>query len=119
MFARMLAPPNTSFFLFGPRGTGKSTWVGQTFPEALTFDLLDDATFSELLARPSRLEAIASAQPSAPWIVIDEVQKLPKLLDEVHRLIEKRKWKFVLTGSSARKLRRGGANLLAGRARTL
>jgi uncharacterized protein len=119
VFARDLSPhEDKSFFLLGPRGTGKSTWLRQTFPDAVYFDLLDMAVYSELLAHPERLEALAL--PRKPKrVVIDEVQRLPMLLNEVHRLIETRKWRFALTGSSARKLRRGNANLLAGRARTL
>ena len=104
-----------SFFLFGPRSTGKSTLIRQQIPKALVFDLLDPETFSQLLTRPKSLqERIRNARPEI--VVIDEVQKLPNLLDEVHRLIEVEKVRFLLTGSSARKLRRGGANLLAGRA---
>lgn len=119
MFARSLRPPAAhSFFLLGPRGTGKSTLLRTTFPDAVYLDLLDLGVYSELLAHPDRLEAIVS--PHKPTrIVIDEVQRLPLLLDEVHRLIERRRWRFALTGSSARRLRRGGVNLLAGRARTL
>jgi predicted AAA+ superfamily ATPase len=112
------APPTGSFFLFGPRGTGKSTWVDATFPGALKVDLLKESTYAELLGHADRLEAMADAHGGGV-VVIDEVQKLPSLLDEVHRLIETRRFRFVLTGSSARKLRRSGANLLAGRARTL
>ena len=114
----MRAPSRGSFFLFGPRGTGKSTWVGAVLPDALHVDLLRESTFSELAGHAERLEALADAQ-SAHTIVIDEVQKLPALLDEVHRLIETRRFRFALTGSSARKLKRGGANLLAGRAHIL
>jgi hypothetical protein len=111
-------PSDKSFFLFGRRGTGKSTLRRKAFPSAFTLDLLDFAVYAELLAHPDRLEALAL--PRKPdRIVIDEVQRLPALLDEVHRLIEKRRWRFALTGSGARKLRRGGANLLGGRARTL
>jgi len=110
--------PDRSFFLFGPRGTGKSTLLRSVFPDAVFFDLLDLSVYSELLAHPHRLEALAL--PRMPQrIVIDEIQRIPALLDEVHRLIERRRWRFALTGSSARKLRRGGVNLLAGRARTL
>lgn len=87
-------------------------------PKALRIDLLKESTFAELAGHADRLEALADGQ-KATTIVIDEVQKLPALLDEVHRLIETRKFRFILTGSSARKLRRSGANLLAGRARTL
>jgi predicted AAA+ superfamily ATPase len=119
MLARILTPPaRSSFFLFGPRGTGKSTWARTTYPDALYIDLLDDATFTPLLAQPSRLEAKIDALSPAT-VVIDEVQKLPALLDQVHRLIEQRGIQFVLTGSSARKLRRAEVNLLAGRALTL
>jgi uncharacterized protein len=112
------APRAASFFLFGPRGTGKSTWVQAVLPGALRIDLLKESTFAELLGHADRLEAMADAH-GGETVVIDEVQKLPSLLDEVHRLIEARGWRFVLTGSSARKLKRSGANLLAGRARTL
>jgi predicted AAA+ superfamily ATPase len=110
-------PRDKNILLLGPRGTGKSTLLRQVFPDALTVDLLDMVVYTELLAHPERLEA--RALPAAPSrIIIDEIQRLPKLLDEVHRLIEGRRWRFALTGSSARKLRRGGVNLLAGRART-
>lgn len=119
MIARSLRlPERASFFLFGPRGTGKSTLVRAAFPDAIVFDLLDYAVYAELVARPDRLEALARPRMPAA-IVIDEVQRVPALLDQVHRLIETHRWRFVLTGSSARKLRRGGVNLLAGRARTL
>jgi uncharacterized protein len=118
VIARSIRPANGSFFLFGPRGTGKSTWVTGAFPGALRVDLLKESTFTELAGHADRLEALADAS-HAVTIVIDEVQKLPGLLDEVHRLIESRRFRFVLTGSSARKLKRSGANLLAGRARTL
>jgi len=118
VIARTLSPAAGSCFLFGPRGTGKSTWVAELYRDALSVDLLKESTFTELVGHSERIESLADAK-SATTIVIDEVQKLPGLLDEVHRLIENRKFKFVLTGSSARKLRRGAANLLAGRARTL
>ena len=119
MFTRTLqAPDGQSFFLFGPRGTGKSTWLKGTHPKAVRLDLLDLRLYTELLAHPDRLEAMVLAE-GADVVILDEVQRLPALLDEVHRLIEARRWRFVMTGSSARKLRRGGANLLAGRARTL
>ena len=118
MYTRLLTASNASCLLLGPRGTGKSTWTRQCFPDALVLDLLDYPTYSELLARPDRLGQLVEAA-ATPTVVIDEVQRLPKLLDEVHRLIELRGTQFVLTGSSARKLRRGGVNLLAGRARTM
>ncbi len=118
MFARLLEPPSGSCLLLGPRGTGKSTWLRARFPDALVLDLLDFATYTELLTRPDRLGQIVAGASEAT-IVIDEVQRVPALLNEVHRLIEERGTQFILTGSSARKLRRGGANLLAGRARTM
>lgn len=118
MIPRTLQLPKGSAFLFGPRGTGKSTWVGSVLPGAMHVDLLKESVFTNLLAHADRLEAMADAR-KATTVIIDEVQKLPSVLDEVHRLIEKRKFRFVLTGSSARKLKRSSANLLAGRARTL
>lgn len=116
MYSRNITSvPEKSFFLFGPRGTGKSHWVRTTFSEALYLDLLDSDVYQELLSAPQRLGQRIPPGFSQ-WVVLDEVQKVPALLDEVHRLIETRQLRFVLTGSSARKLRRGGANLLAGRA---
>ncbi|MDQ2993829.1 MAG: ATP-binding protein [Pseudomonadota bacterium] len=106
-----------SAFVFGPRGTGKTHWIKKHFPNDLYFDLLDSETYTDFLANPSRL---ADRIPSdyRGWIIIDEVQKVPALLDEAHRLIEHRELRFILTGSSARKLKQGGVNLLAGRALT-
>jgi predicted AAA+ superfamily ATPase len=101
-----------SFFLFGPRGTGKTTLIQRTLPEATVIDLLEIKTYRDYLKNPS----LISEQKLKPIVVIDEVQKLPEILDEVHRLIEVQNLTFLLTGSSARKLKRGGANLLAGRA---
>lgn len=118
MYARLLAPDREgSFFLFGPRGTGKSLWARTNYPDAIYLDLLDVDLFTRLHAAPHRLEGLVAVDEKAT-VVIDEVQKIPALLDEVHRLIETAGRRFVLTGSSARKLRRGGVNLLAGRART-
>ncbi|MBI4700241.1 MAG: ATP-binding protein [Deltaproteobacteria bacterium] len=118
MYDRLIAVDRRkSFFLFGPRGTGKSWWVQHAFPDAAYIDLLEAELYNELLAQPGRLEKLAPATGSS-WVIIDEIQKVPALLDEVHRLIEGRGLKFVLTGSSARKLRRRGVNLLAGRALT-
>lgn len=103
-----------SFFLFGPRSTGKSTLIDLQLPESSVYDLLDAATYQKLLKDPKVIE---QENPSeSPLIVIDEIQKLPSLLDEVHRLIQKKGFRFLLTGSSARKLRQKGVNLLAGRA---
>lgn len=119
MYSRLLSPPKgKSFFLFGPRGTGKTTWVHVRFPGALHIDLLEARLFNRLTADPQRLAELVPTT-HADYVVIDEVQKVPALLDEVHRLIERRRLTFILTGSSARKLRRGALNLLAGRALTL
>ncbi|MGD2012187.1 MAG: AAA family ATPase [Desulfobacterales bacterium] len=116
MLDRILTPPSQSFFLLGPRGTGKSTWLGALFPEAHVIDLLSEATYQDLLANSGLFANWLRAVPSGKWVVIDEVQRLPALLNEVHRFIEKKQLKFVLCGSSARKLKRAGVNLLAGRA---
>jgi len=105
-----------SHFLFGPRQTGKSSLVHHTLRGVRVYDLLDTVTYLALSQNPSLLEQELLSQDQV--IVIDEIQRLPDLLNEVHRLIERRQVKFLLTGSSARKLRRGGANLLGGRART-
>ncbi|MHB1325891.1 MAG: ATP-binding protein [Thermoleophilia bacterium] len=115
---RLLQVPNRSFFLFGPRGVGKSTWLRNNLPGSRYFDLLDTSLFLELTRSPGTIEALAGDLAPGSWIVIDEVQKSTQLLEEVHRLMEKRKWRFALCGSSARKLRRGGVNLLGGRAVT-
>ncbi len=116
---RLLRPPSRSFFLFGARGTGKSTWLKQCFPDAIMVNLLDSSVLLQLIRAPGDLEALAGHLPAGAWVVLDEVQKIPALLDEVHRLMEERGWYFALCGSSARKLRRSGVNLLAGRAITL
>jgi len=114
---RYLVPAADHFFLLGPRGTGKTLWTRHQFPDALRIDLLDSATHRELAARPERLAELVNGNPDRPQIVLDEVQKLPELLEVVHSLIEaKTGQQFVLTGSSARKLRRAGVNLLGGRA---
>ncbi len=104
-----------SFFLFGPRATGKTTLIRQQLAKKATIiDLLDSRYFLRLSSAPYELETIIAANP-ADIIVIDEIQRIPELLNEIHRLIETRNLIFLLTGSSARKLRRGKANLLAGR----
>ncbi len=114
---RILLPPkNKSFFLFGARGVGKSTWIDQALKYDLKVNLLENRTYLELLRDPSLLEnKVAHLKPGS-WVVIDEIQRIPELLTEVHRLLEDRKLFFALTGSSARKLKKGGADLLAGRA---
>lgn len=118
MYPRWLQPPpKQSFFLFGPRGVGKTAWAREQFPDALFFDLLDHQTYTQLLAAPQRLGDWIP-QGHRGWVVVDEVQRVPEVLNEVHRLIESRRLRFALTGSSARKLRRRGVNLLAGRALT-
>ena len=115
--SRFFSPPADHFFLLGPRGTGKTWWTRQRYPDALRVDLLEPAVLRELAARPERLREMAGARKKLKQIVIDEVQKLPELLEVVHAMIEeKAEIQFVLTGSSARKLRRGGVNLLGGRA---
>ncbi len=118
MYARLLQHPTQSALLFGPRGTGKSTWIRERFPHAAHYDLLDTSETLRLIKDPGALYRELSLRPEGSWAVIHEVQKAPELLDEVHRLIEQRGLRFLLSGSSARKLRRGGVNLLAGRAVT-
>ncbi|HLD22243.1 MAG TPA: AAA family ATPase [Patescibacteria group bacterium] len=121
MISRLFIPPqNHSFFLFGPRGTGKTTLIKQSLSaeQTYTIDLLDFDTEFRFLNRPQEFSEVLAALPETiQWIFIDEVQKIPKLLDEVHKHIEMNsRFHFALTGSSARKLKRGQANLLAGRA---
>ena len=118
MYARLLPTPDRSVFLFGPRGTGKTTWIRNRFPHAVTYDLLDTGEALRLTKDAGVLYRELAELPAGAWVVIDEVQKVPELLNEVHRLIESRGLLFVLSGSSARKLRRRGVNLLAGRAVT-
>lgn len=118
IYPRLLTLPKQgkhSVFLFGPRGTGKTSWIKAHFPHILYFDLLDTHVYNEFLANPSLLSKRIPPD-FKNWIVIDEIQKIPELLNEVHRLIESKQYRFILTGSSARKLRQAGVNLLAGRA---
>ena len=115
-YLRLLKPPRQSFFLFGMRGVGKSTWARGAFPDARRFDLLDEGLFQSYL-RDSRLFGRELLRiPAGQSVVVDEVQRLPALLNEVHRFIEDRGLRFALLGSSARKLKQAGTNLLAGRA---
>ncbi len=120
MFHRILTPSRTnSFFLFGPRGTGKTTLLKRLFTpeEALFIDLLDPSEEDILSRSPGELEArVAALSRDVSWVILDEIQKAPRLLDVIHKLIETTPRKFVMTGSSGRKLRRGASNLLAGRA---
>ena len=118
MYPRKLKLPSAqSCFLFGPRGVGKSYFVKSSHKTKLLFDLLDSEIYTRLIASPRRLSEYIPKSYKG-WIIIDEIQKIPALLDEVHRLIEQRRLKFILTGSSARKLKSKNVNLLAGRAIT-
>jgi predicted AAA+ superfamily ATPase len=105
-----------SFFLLGPRGTGKSFWLEEKLSSALLLDLLDPGVHRRFLARPELLNDWLDANWNGQDVVIDEIQRVPDLLSAVHQNIEKRDVRFVLTGSSARKLKRTGVDLLAGRA---
>ncbi len=121
MFERQLAlpaPGTETFFLWGPRQTGKSTILRSAYGDALWIDLLKADVFRRYVTRPESLREELEAEPPGPrqQIVIDEIQKVPALLDEVQWMIENRGLKFALCGSSARKVRRGAANLLGGRA---
>lgn len=118
MIARRFRVPDHTFFLFGPRGTGKTTWLRQTLPGALWFDLLRTQTWLALSRQPESFRQQIEAQEDGGWVVVDEVQRLPTLLNEVHALISEtgRRHLFALSGSSARKLKRRDVNLLAGRA---
>ena len=116
MYRRLLNAPTLSFFLLGLRGVGKRTWARERFPKAVWIDLLREATFQAHLADPRLFRRQVAAVGAGDWVVVDEVQRLPSLLNEVHSLIEEKQIRFVLAGSSARKLRRAGVNLLGGRA---
>lgn len=110
-------PKKSSFFLFGPRGTGKSLWLKSMYPDAVLVDLLKPDTRMELEAHPERLESMIDAYPRKKTVIIDEVQKIPDILSLVHLFIEKDpNRQFILTGSSSRKLKQKGADMLAGRA---
>lgn len=118
MYARILQPPKGDYFLFGPRGTGKTSWLKATYPDAVYIDLLQNEIYNDLRARPNRLWQMIPSKYKGP-IIIDEIQKIPALLDEVHSTMNegRAKYQFILTGSSARKLKMAGVNLLAGRVR--
>lgn len=117
LVTRFLQIPAQSFFLFGPRGTGKTTWLRQRFPEALYLDLLKPDLYRDFQARPERLAERVAARPEATSVIVDEVQRIPELLTVVHDWLENPSSpQFILTGSSARRLRRDGVDLLAGRA---
>jgi uncharacterized protein len=116
IYKRICTPANQSFFLFGPRGVGKSTWAQSCFPRAHCIDLLDETLHLSYLSDSELFAAEMRALPSESWVIIDEVQRIPSLLNSVHRFIEGKRMRFVLLGSSARKLKTSGTNLLAGRA---
>jgi len=116
-FPRLLKRPTRSFFLFGPRATGKSTWLKSCFSDRLHFDLLRNDIYFILSSSPSAFrERVLAKNPKKTWIIVDEIQRMPNLLNDVHSLIENEGYQFALSGSSARKLKRSHANLLAGRA---
>lgn len=117
MYTRKLKIQNYSFFLFGPRSVGKSTWIRSQYKDAKFVDLLSTELAIKYAKNPSLLTAAIKTEPKERWIVIDEVQKVPALLNEVHYLMENEGYKrFILSGSSSRKLKRGAANMLGGRA---
>jgi len=117
LIKRFFKESKGSFFLFGPRGTGKSTWLKSRYPECIMIDLLDPELQRSFTARPERLRALIEGTPDQHIVIIDEIQKIPQLLDPVHALIEEKPHlQFILTGSSSRKLKRSGVDLLSGRA---
>ncbi len=116
LYPRITKLPRRSFFLFGPRGVGKSTWARERLGRAHRIDLLDEASYQNLLADPSLFAAELRGLRKGSWVLVDEIQRIPSLLNEVHRFIEDRNLRFALLGSSARKLKAAGTNLLAGRA---
>jgi len=117
VFTRRLALPARSFLLLGPRATGKTTWLRQRLPRARWYNLLLDRELLRLMRSPGAFRQEVEALPRGSWVVVDEVQKLPSLLNDVHDALAAApgRWRFALTGSSARRLRRADVNLLAGR----
>ena len=114
---RKLIPPKGSYFLFGPRGTGKSTWLIHHYPSAMRIDLLLGEEERRFHSYPERLREVVQAMSTDTTLILDEIQRVPRLLPEIHALIEeKRGIQFIMTGSSSRKLRRTMADLLGGRA---
>ena len=114
---RILNPPKGSYFLLGPRGTGKSTWLLKEYPKALRIDLLLGEEERRFSAYPERIRDVVAALPEDSTLILDEIQRVPRLLPEIHALIEnKRRIQYIMTGSSSRKLRRSVSDLLGGRA---
>lgn len=114
---RFFKAPDDSFFIFGPRGTGKSTWIKENLKNSYIIDLLDEISLRQFLAHPELVKQVVYGNPGIQYFVIDEVQRAPNILDSIHQLIEEKvRQKFIITGSSTRKLKRAGVNLLAGRA---
>ena len=115
--SRLFEPPRYSYYLFGPRGTGKSAWATRYYVDSVRIDLLQPHIFRRYRGRPERIIDTVRAEPEGKTIIIDEVQRVPAILSAVHALIEEKKgWIFVLTGSSSRKLKQAGVDLMAGRA---
>jgi uncharacterized protein len=113
---RYLQKSSRSFFLFGARGTGKTTWVEKNYPDAHKISLLNESYYQKFLADPQLFRNELRSLKLSTWVFVDEIQRLPNLLNEVHAAIEECKLKFILCGSSSRKLKEAGVNLLAGRA---
>src|SRR2546426_7951753 len=111
-YPRLTVPPKGSFFLFGVRGVGKSTWARRQFPDAYVVDLLDEARYQQLLGEPGLFALEIGALEPGRIVVLDEVQRVPALLNEVHRSLETRRRRFVMLGSSARRLKTAQTNLL-------
>lgn len=113
---RLILPPQESFFLLGARGTGKSTWIQHAYPQAVRIDLLDPETQRRYTSYPERIREVVAAADDRGVLIIDEIQRVPGILPVIHSLIEEQSsLLFILTGSSARKLRREVGNLLGGR----
>jgi predicted AAA+ superfamily ATPase len=114
---RYFQGPESSYFLFGPRGTGKTTWLKKNCKKELIIDLLEPSLYRRFKAKPERLREVIEGNPEKKIVILDEIQKVPELLDAVHSIMEdKPDLQFILTGSSARKIKQKGVNLLGGRA---